>query len=133
MGGWATQSISAPSAFAALSEKCRRGARRWTRPRIQLGLGAAFRRALEAGGDLGDHVSVALGKFHELKTVIQLALKGLDGLDAVSEALALSHQFSGVFGIVPEVGALTERGQFIEAFCGDVPVKDASSAARSTA
>jgi hypothetical protein len=36
----------------------------------------------------------------------------------------------GLLGIVPEIGALTERVQFIETDLGAIPVKDASAAKR---
>jgi hypothetical protein len=47
--------------------------------------------------------------------------------------VAFSHHLLGSGGVVPEIGVLGARVQFGEAAFGDIPVKDASSAVRSTA
>jgi hypothetical protein len=45
------------------------------------------------------------------------------------QARALAHHSLSGGGIVPEIGIFGALIQFVEARCGDIPVKDASSAA----
>ena len=81
---------------------------------------------------IGEHGGVAFGKFHQLRRVGDVFFEGLDHGDAVGELLALAHQFLGFLRVVPEFRALGQGGQFIEAFCGCIPVKDASVAKTTT-
>jgi hypothetical protein len=49
------------------------------------------------------------------------------------QLVPLAHQLLRGGGIIPEVGILGARVQLGQASFGDIPVKDASSAARPTA
>ena len=98
--------------------------------RSQLGLLGPFGSARQGGFKVGDHVVVAFGQLQQLTGVFGFLFEGFDGFDPVGQFLALTHHGLGGLRIVPEVRLFGERGQFIEAFCGCIPVKDASVAKR---
>jgi hypothetical protein len=75
-------------------------------------------------------IAFGLGHFGEIEIVAQLALEGEDAVDPAFELVALAHELLGLFRIVPEIGALGERGQFIESDLSAIPVKDASATGR---
>ncbi len=64
---------------------------------------------------------------------VELPLHPADGVELVVERGALLHHALGALRVVPEVGVFGLGVQLGQARLGFVEVKDASSAARSTA
>ena len=81
----------------------------------------------------GRRVALGLAEFDQGDGILEVLLEPLDGGDLVLERRALAHDLLRGLGIVPEVRVFGEGIQFGEAALGIVPVKDASSAVRSTA
>ena len=78
-------------------------------------------------------VALGLAELDQGDGILDILLEALDRGDLVFERRALAHDLLRGVGIVPEVGIFGEGIQFGEAALGIVPVKDASSAVRSTA
>ena len=85
-----------------------------------------------AFGD-GGGVILHLAKLDQRQRVVEFPFETGDALDLGFEPRALTHQLLRGFGIVPEIRPLREGVQFGETALSDIPVKDASSAVRSTA
>ena len=94
-----------------------------------------LRDAAEGGHAVGDHGRVALGLGHgdQLDRVGELVLEGGEPVDLARQAIALAHHLLRGVAVVPELRILGAGVQLCEASGRDIPVKDASSAARPTA
>ena len=94
-------------------------------------LGEAFQRV----DTIGDHrqIGLGLGHFDEFERVGDVGFELQDALDQADQSVALAHEFLRGGRLVPEIGVFGAVVQFFEAGEGDIPVKDASSAARRTA
>ncbi len=90
---------------------------------------------LDGGFRLGDDLVVTFRLAHldQLDVVGELLLEIADAVDARLELLPLAHERLGLFRVVPELRILGGGIQFIEFLQRGIPVKDASSAVRSTA
>ncbi|GJD71904.1 hypothetical protein CFIICLFH_0113 [Methylobacterium goesingense] len=103
------------------------------------GLDLAARGLLLDGADAGlafldaGLVVLHLAEFDQRMGVLEVLRQLLDRVDGVIELGALAHDLLGRLGIVPKLGVLGSRVQLREAFLDGIPVKDASSAVRSTA
>ncbi len=84
---------------------------------------------------VGDGVCVLLGLAQpdHGELVVELLLNAADGGELVFECGALLHYALRALLVVPEIGVLGLLVQLVEAPARLVDVKDASSAARSTA
>jgi hypothetical protein len=85
---------------------------------------------LERGDALFGHFFIAFGlaKLNEFAGVGQVGAHGFHTIDRVVELLTLTHQTLGFLRIIPEARVFGQRVQFIQAFEGSIPVKDASLA-----
>jgi hypothetical protein len=90
---------------------------------------------LDRGLALGDRrlILFHLAELDQRERVLDVAFELGDSLDLRLELGAFAHQLLRVLGVVPEVGAFGKRVQLRQASLCDIPVKDASSAVRSTA
>lgn len=86
-------------------------------------------------GSLGQHLGVAVGLGHgdQFQRVGDLGLQLADAFHRRGDLVAFPHQLLRRGGVVPQRRVLGAVVQFGEAGFGDIPVKDASSAARRTA
>ena len=84
---------------------------------------------------LGDDRLIALGlaELDQAGIVLDRLLEIAHQLDAAFEILALAHDVLRLLRIVPQSRIFGPGVQFGELLLGVVPVKDASSAVRSTA
>jgi hypothetical protein len=69
----------------------------------------------------------------ELERIGDLRLELLDAFDSRGELVPIAHQFLRGRGVVPEIGIFGAVVQLIKSGDRNIPVKDASSAARRTA
>ena len=81
----------------------------------------------------GRLIALHLAEFDQRLGVIKILLEFQDAVELVFEIGTLARDLLRSSGIVPEVGVLDASVQFEKAFSGNIPVKDASSAARLTA
>src|SRR6185437_774206 len=91
-----------------------------------LALAGFVTQLAETGLGLGDDVLVALGLAHidQAERVVKLILDPAITLNAAFQPRFLAHDRLRALGIVPEIGGLGKRFQFVEAFDGFIPVKD---------
>ena len=84
---------------------------------------------------IGDHRGVAfgLGQLDQFQRVGNVLFQLAHAFHLRGKLVALTHHLLRGGGIVPEVGVFGLRVQLGQAAFGDIPVKDASSAARPTA
>jgi hypothetical protein len=103
--------------------------------RFEPALGRGIAQLLEAGFGLGDHALVALGfaQLDEAQRVVELALEVAAGLQLLLKLRTLAQQDLRLAGLVPQIGVAGLLTEGVEPGYRAVPVKDASSAARSTA
>jgi hypothetical protein len=94
-------------------------------------VGDCLQRLLGVGDEA--RVVLGLGELDQADIVVQVLVEAADRLQHVLEAGALAHQLLRARRIVPEAGLLGGLVQFLESGSRDIPVKDASSAARPTA
>jgi hypothetical protein len=89
---------------------------------------------LQAHLGLGDNRIVALGlaELDQLDRVFDLALDAAIALNRPFEAGALAQDLLRLGGVIPELGIFRLGVQLGEAPVGNLPVKDASSAAPTT-
>jgi hypothetical protein len=87
-------------------------------------------QVLKRGDALFGHLLIAFGlaKLDEFAGVGEVGAHGVHAIDRVVELLALAHQALGFLRVVPEARVFGQRVQFIQAFEGSIPVKDASLA-----
>ncbi len=101
--------------------------------KLQLG-GVSLQIGEGALGFLDDtNVAFFLTKFDQADVVFNAGFQLENGLDAGIELLALTHDVLSALLVVPQVGIFNRGVQLLKLLVGIVPVKDASSAARSTA
>jgi hypothetical protein len=103
--------------------------------RLDLSPGRLGLDGADGGLALGDRACVILGlaKLDQRGGVVQVLLQALDRGDSVLKFVALAHDVLRGVGVVPEFGVLGLGVQLGKASLSGVPVKDASSAVRSTA
>lgn len=84
---------------------------------------------------LGDRVGIALGlaEFDHHDRVLDRLVERLHVLDLLLEPGAFLHKLLGPFRIVPQALVLGQGIELGQSCQCDIPVKDASSAVRSTA
>ena len=84
---------------------------------------------------LGHHGRIVVGLRHgdQFERVAHVLFERLHPLDRASDLVALAHQRLRRGGVIPQIGVLGAVVQLREALDGDIPVKDASSAAPRTA
>jgi hypothetical protein len=101
---------------------------------LELALGDLDAQLLEVGLGLGDDTLIALGvtELDETELVVELALDPAIAIDGIVELVALAQRCLRGFGLVPELRVLGLGVQLLQAACGVVPVKDASSAGPAT-
>jgi hypothetical protein len=78
-------------------------------------------------------ILLGIAEFDHRDLVVDLALDSTDGIELVVERVALLHHALRARRIVPEAGVLGLLIKFGQPCLGPVEVKDASSAAQSTA
>ena len=78
-------------------------------------------------------VALGLPELDQRQGILEVLLEPPDGAGLVLERVPLAHDLLGRLGVVPEVRVLGLSVQLGEASLRRIPVKDASSAARSTA
>jgi hypothetical protein len=98
--------------------------------RSEFGFFGTVSGAFQGSFKVGNHVVVAFGELKQLTGVFGFFFERLNGFNPFGQLLTLSHHGLRGLRIVPEVRLLRESGQFVEAFCGCIPVKDASVAER---
>ena len=83
---------------------------------------------------LGDGIGILfhIAQFDQGNGVIEFLLEAAAFADRFFEMVAFAHHGLRARGIVPEIGVLGERVQFVEPAQRVVPVKDASAAGRGT-
>jgi hypothetical protein len=101
---------------------------------LDLALLRLFAQFFEVRLGFGDDRCVALGiaEFDQLDRVVDLALDAAVAFDRPLQAGALAQQGLCRGRIIPELGVFRLGVQLGEAPVGDLPVKDASSAAPAT-
>ena len=78
-------------------------------------------------------ILLGLAEFDHGDLVVELALHPADGVELIVERGALLHHALGARGVIPESGVFGLGVELGEPRLGFVEVKDASSAAQSTA
>jgi len=94
-----------------------------------------LRELTQGGYGVFHHALILLhfGKLNEFERVLNVNFELFDAFNLIGKRRALAHQLLCGFSVVPEFWIFYAVIQFREACFGDIPVKDASSAAQSTA
>ena len=92
-------------------------------------------QSLQRGHTIGHHGGVGLGRgpLDQFDGIGGLALDAQHIVDAGLKLVALTHQNLSGGCVIPQRGVLGAVVQLLKTGIGDIPVKDASSAAPSTA
>ena len=84
--------------------------------RLKLFGGGGFHQGFNRGFGIFDHVLVVFHctKFNQFDAVVQFGLHVVMPLDRINQGLPFTHQFLGIFRIIPQIGIFDTGVEFLK-------------------